>query len=57
MSYSAIIKELYSTENNLKVLSLMLVFSPGMFVSPCPVYYNVLCQTGNVFAGKCDMSC
>lgn len=30
MSYSAMIKELYGTENDLLVLSVMLAFSPGM---------------------------
>lgn len=33
MSCSAMIKELYSTENDLMVLSVMLAFSSGMFVA------------------------
>lgn len=43
------IKELYSTGNDLIVLSVMLVFSPGMFASRSRDDCKVLCQTGNVF--------
>lgn len=56
MSCSAMIKELYSAENDLMVLSVMLAFSPGMFVSRSPNYYKVLCQTGNVFKVNCYTS-
>lgn len=36
------IKELYTTENDLIVLSVMLVFRPGMFVSRSPDYYKII---------------
>lgn len=52
MSYCAMITELCSPENDLILLSVMLVFSPGMFESRSPGYYKLLCQTGNGSVGQ-----
>lgn len=44
-------------ENDLIMLSVVLVFSSGMFVSHGPGYYKVICQAGNIFEGNFYTSC